>query len=378
MGWIERQRGYLDFTLASLARRKGKNISLISVYALIVFLVSSLVFLTNSLLREAEALLEAAPDMVVQRTVGGRHELLPVSYIEKIKAIRGIKEVLPRLWGYYYHPASRSNYTIMVPADFSLGEDEVQVGEGVNRTWVGSEEGRFYFKAADGSSVVLKIAGTLPAATELVSSDLILLGEAAFRKISGVPEGFANDLAVTLGNKAESLVIAEKIVLALPDARPILREEILRTYVAVFDWRGGVALILLSGAVIAFLIFAWDRAAGLSSEERLEIGILKGVGWDTSEVLTMKLWEGTVVSLTAFVIGVIGAYLHVFFASGTIFERALKGWAILYPEFTLAPEISLYHLVALLLMTVGPYTLVTVIPAWKASIADPDSIMRQG
>ena len=36
-GWLERQRYILDFTLSSLARRKGKNLALIALYALVVF-----------------------------------------------------------------------------------------------------------------------------------------------------------------------------------------------------------------------------------------------------------------------------------------------------------------------------------------------------
>jgi len=53
-----------------------------------------------------------------------------------------------------------------------------------------------------------------------------------------------------------------------------LKEELLRTYDAVFDWRGGIVLVILAGAVFAFLIFAWDKAAALSAEEKREIGIL--------------------------------------------------------------------------------------------------------
>ena len=100
-----------------------------------------------------------------------------------------------------------------------------------------------------------------------------------------------------------------------PDTRAITRDEILKTYSAVFDWRGGIIIAILAGAVLAFLIFAWDKAAGLSAEEKREIGILKAIGWETADVLQMKFWEGLVVSLSAFLAGVILAYLHIFFSS---------------------------------------------------------------
>ena len=98
-----------------------------------------------------------------------------------------------------------------------------------------------------------------------------------------------------------------------PDTRPILKSEILRTYDSIFDWRGGMMIVMLAVAVLSFIIFAWDKATGLSAEERKEIGILKSIGWETSDVLLLKFWEGIVISLTAFLVGVILAYGHVFF-----------------------------------------------------------------
>jgi len=202
------------------------------------------------------------------------------------------------------------------------------------------------------------------------------MSEATFRKISGSPEGYATDLTVHIRNERESQTIAEKIVLALPDTRPILKGEIIRTYTSRSDWRSGYVIVLLVGAVLAFFIFAWDKATGLSAEEKAEIGILKGIGWDTSDVLTMKFWEGAVISLSAFVLGVIAAYVHVYLASATFFEHALKGWAILYPKFTLRPEINAYQLSILFFLTVVPYTLITIIPTWKIAVTDPDEVMR--
>jgi ABC-type lipoprotein release transport system permease subunit len=174
----------------------------------------------------------------------------------------------------------------------------------------------------------------------------------------------------------ESRVIAEKIVLALPDTRPILKEEVIRTYTSLFDWRSGYIIVLLGGAVLAFFIFAWDKATGLSAEEKTEIGILKAIGWDTSDVLIMKFWEGAVISVLAFLAGVIAAYVHVFFASASLFEHALKGWAILYPNFTLRPEVNAYQLAILFFLTVVPYTLFTIVPTWKVAVTDPDAVMR--
>lgn len=55
----------------------------------------------------------------------------PVSYVEKVEKIPGVISVTPRLWGYYYQQPSRTNYTLMVPEDFTLPEDEIGILKGL-------------------------------------------------------------------------------------------------------------------------------------------------------------------------------------------------------------------------------------------------------
>jgi lipoprotein-releasing system permease protein len=202
------------------------------------------------------------------------------------------------------------------------------------------------------------------------------MSAAGFSRLFGVSPEAATDLAVTVRNKKEIPTIAAKIVDKHPDTRAITRDEILRTYEAVFEWRGGVMIAILAGALLAFLIFAWDKAAGLSAEEKREIGILKAIGWETADVLQIKFWEGMIVSLSSFLLGVILAYFHIFYASATLFAPVLKGWATLYPNFRLTPFISGYYIAVLFGFTVIPYTVATILPSWRAATIDPDVVMR--
>ncbi|RJQ80870.1 MAG: FtsX-like permease family protein [Desulfobacteraceae bacterium] len=376
MRWIERHRYFLDFTLSALMRRKAKNISLVLVFALVVFLLNAVLLFTEAIRGEAERVLAGAPEMIVQRNLAGRHELIPLAYIEKIRSIRGVRNVEARLWGYYYHPASRANYTVMATELFDLQEDQIIIGEGVRRTWQGTQDSMLFFKAYTGEPVALRIRDEFSADTALVSSDLILVSTPAFRRIFGIAEGFATDITARIRNLAECPTIAEKVVERLPDTRPVLREEIARTYGSLFDWRGGYVVVLLSAAIISFLIFAWDKATGLTAEEKSEIGILKALGWDTADVLLLKFWEGLTICLTAFVLGTAAAYAYVFWADGSPFEHALKGWAILYPSFELTPVFNAYQLSAVFGLSVGPYLLITLVPAWRAASTDPDTVMR--
>jgi ABC-type lipoprotein release transport system permease subunit len=376
MGSIEKQRNIVDFTLSSLWRRKGKNGALLAVYSLVVFFLASVMFFTQGLKKEAAAVLADAPELVVQRLVAGRHDLVPSGYIEKVRDIRGVRGVRGRLWGYYYDPHFLANYTLVVPEEFNWGRGKAVVGRGVARRTMTAEGSTLTFIAFDGKPLSLTIANVMPAASELVAADLILLSADDFRMLFGVPPGVATDLVVEVANPAEVPTVARKIGASLPDTRPISRDEILRTYDAVFSWRSGILLTVLSGALLAFVIFAWDKATGLSAEERKEIGILKAVGWDTGDVLLMKFWEGIAVSLSAFLIGAVLAYFHIFAGSAPLFEPVLKGWSVLYPEFRLTPDLDSSLLAVLFFLTVVPYTVATIVPAWRAATVDPDEVMR--
>ncbi len=374
--WIKSQRNIIDFTLASLMRKKGKNIALFLVYTTVVFFLASVLFFTYSLRREASIILQGSPDMIVQKMAVGRHDLIPISYMDKIRKIRGVTSVKERLWGNYYDPISGANYTIMASDDNRLTPGKIIIGEGVARTRLLFDGDVMEFKAHDGNIIEFEIGGTLSRESALVSSDLVLISENDFRTLFGTPKGYATDVTLAIRNPREIPTIAIKVAERLPDSRQILKDEILRTYDAIFNWRGGVMMVILMGALLAFVIFACDRASGLSQEERREIGILKAIGWETSDVLLMKFWEGMIVSLSAFLMGVILAYFHVFFASSMLFEPVLKGWSVLYPHFKARPYIDGSQIVALFFLTVVPYTVATIIPSWRAATIDPDSVMR--
>jgi ABC-type lipoprotein release transport system permease subunit len=373
---IEKQRNIIEFTLSSLWKRKGKNISLVVVYTFVIFLLASVMFFTHSIKKEASLVLQDAPEMIVQRLVAGRQGSIPVSYIESIKKIRGVQSVQPRLWGYYYDATSGSNFTLIVNEELKDQAGIVVIGNGVSRHSAAMKNDTIPFKTYNGEYLMLTVKGVLQAASELVTSDLILVSEQDFKRIFNISANQATDLVLKVRNAKELPTIATKITQMFPDTRPILRAEILRTYDAVFDWRGGMIIVILAGAFFAFIILAWDKATGLSAEEKREIGVLKAIGWETSDILLMKFWEGAAVSLSAYLLGVLFAYLHVFLTSSVLFEPALKGWSVLYPQFKLTPFINAYQLVTLFFLTVVPYTVATIVPSWRSATIDPDSVMR--
>lgn len=375
--WIERHRGLVDFSIASMMRRKGRNMGLWLVYSAVVFMLATVMLFTHGLRHEAALLLRNAPEITVQRIVMGRHDLMPQANLEVLSTLRGTREARGRLWGYFYDTANGANYTLMVPkASIMPAVGQAVIGAGVARAR-DLVPGKFIFLTPpNGQLFKLKIAAILPRESELVSTDLVLLSEQDFRTFFQLPPNVYTDLVLNVRNAQEVTKVAEKISRALPDSRVITRSDILRTYDSLFSWREGILLTVLSGGLFAFVIFAWDKASGLSADERREIGILKALGWQTGDILAMKIWESVLISLGAFLTGYLLAYLHVFYFSAGLLEPVLKGWAVLYPDFQLTPQVDPLQIATLLFFSVVPYIAATLVPIWRTAITDPDTVMR--
>lgn len=384
---MNRQLKLLAYALSALGRRRGRTLSLVAVYAFVVASLSSILFLTGALQQEAAAVIEGAPDLVVQRLAAGRHDPTPTDRAAPIARIAGVRSATPRIWGYYYDTLSASNYTLLgvdgpektlplLDGALPAGPGECALGDGVARALrIGAGEEIILTDAA-GTGVPFTVTGTFSSRSALLAHDLVLIPREELRGFFALAPGLATDIAVRVANPREVPTVAAKIKRLYPDSRLISREEIARTYDAVFTWRGGMLLAVFASAAVAFCILAWDRATGAAAEDRREVGILKAVGWDTAHVLAWKFWEGAAISLTSFLVGALAGWVHVFVFGAPLLARVMKGWSVLFPPFRLPAAVDPFELLALAFLTVVPYLAATVVPAWRLAALDPDAVVR--
>ncbi len=382
-----RRFNILEHALSSLLRRRGKNLAILLVYTLIVATLASILFLAQALRSEAGKVLSAAPELVVQRLEAGRHALIPDRYAETIRSLPGVGAVVLRVWGYYFDSLKQANYTLLgvgggseglelLAGSFPTGSRQCALGQGIAKAY-GVELGdSLVLVDARNNTCLYQISGLFLAESDLLTNDLILLDDAELRRFFNLPSGESTDLLVEVHNPREVATLAQKIKQLLPDSRPIGKAEILHSYDTVFNWRSGVLLTICAAALLAFCILAWDKAIGISAAERREIGILKAVGWDTADLLLLKFWEGLALSLSAFLLGTILAWLHVYWFSAGLLTPVFQGWSVLFPRLQLTPVVDLYQLLTLALLTIVPYLACTLIPAWAAAVIEPDAVMR--
>jgi ABC-type lipoprotein release transport system permease subunit len=390
---LEKQLNLLDYALSSLWRRKMKNLGIITVFAGVIFLVASFQILTSSLTSTAGTMLAKTPEIVIQKMSAGRQESIPLSYLNRLDGIFGIRAAVPRIWGYYFDETSGANYTVMgvkrnaMPEGRRLemtiegsfpdeGQGEAALGREVAANMQLAGRRNFSLFRPDLSLKTFRITGIFVESTDLLTGDLLVTGLDDARDLFAIPENLATDLLIYVTNPNEIATIAKKIAARLPDTRVLTRPQILKTYKVVFGWRSGFASICLLTALAAFAILAWDKASGLSAEEKREIGILKVLGWQTTDILVLRFWESLAVAGLAFLIGCTMAYLHILFLEGSLFRPVLLGWSVIHPSLKILPVMAAGDALLIFTLSVLPYLAATVIPAWRCSTVSPDAAIK--
>lgn len=387
-----------DFALKGLLRQKTKNVSIIALFGLIVFLFSGIDFMSNALYHETFKALAFQPSLIIQDVRAGRQFHISLAQVENIAQIPGVSSVKGRVWGYYFDPFTGANYTIVGDSGDlaelwdlraillepevsdagakSIRSGEALVGEGVTkmrRTRVG---GVLNFQDHAGNPVPLKVRGTFSSSVSLWAHDLILLTEEDARRLFGLNPGSAWDLAVYVPNDFEVPKVGEKILRIIPGARIIATNQLKRTYGSSYGFRSGVVLSLNMTCLLAFLILAYDRVARLSQEEQREIAILKAIGWRTGNVIRLNMLQSLILSLTGFLAGIVVSYYHVFVAGAPLLRIVFAGWSVLYPPHPIPPSFDISKVFGLMFLTVVPYISVGILPVWRAAVRDPEEVFR--
>ena len=386
----------LAFALRALLRRKARALALGGGLAFAVALVAAVIFLTESLRAEAERAHAAHPDIVVQKLVGGRPTTIPAAEAAKLTDIPSVRTVTPRVWGYVFLPSLQGNVTIVGTSVTDGGAPPLSLANGVlaeghdltpgaHEMIAGAELARFLgmrpgdelgLPTSNPDAHALKLVGTFRSSLDLYTADVVICDEEDARALLALPPGDATDLAIALSNPAEARIVARTITERIPGARVIERDLLARVYHLAYGRRAGFVLGAAIPAILALLVLAWDRASGIGPDERKEIAVLKAIGWSTSDVLWAKLFESLLVGAGATALGLLLGYAWIFWLGAPGLRPALVGWSVLYPRAALTPAVDVAQLLGISLAIMGPFALLSIVPAWRAATADPLETMR--
>ncbi|MFW2557418.1 ABC transporter permease [Aliarcobacter butzleri] len=387
---------FFNFIFLLLVKHKSKHFAIFLISIFIVFLTSSILFIKNSLQKEISDALENQSDFIVQKTISNKIKDIDTSLIDEFYEINGVSKVTQRVYGQYYFMPENVYFTI-IGIDFFeettnqdlkellnflniskfLEKDSMIIGNGVKKVLDKYAYFDSYdFKLENENSKNIKIFKDLPKEANLIANDLIIMDINIAKKILDIKPDFATDIVLDVPNPLERQNVKEQILLKESNIRILQKDELKKEYKNMFNYKGGIFLILFIVVIFTFILVLYQRYSMISSNDKREIGILKAVGWSIKDIIKLKIIENFIVAFMAFIIGVIFAYIFVFILQAPILKNIFIGFSNIKNDFILNQNIKISNLITLFLFFMVPFLSAVLIPVWKIAVIDATKSMK--
>ena len=387
---------FFNFLFLLLIKHKSKHIAIFIISILIVFMISSILLISNALKKEIFSTLNNQSDFVIQKTNNGKIFDTPISWIEDFYSINGVKNIQQRVYGQYYFMPENIYFTIIGVDLFEensnknikellsvlnissfLQNDSMIIGNGIKKIFDKYHYFDSYnFKLLDKNTINIKIFKDLPKEANLVANDLIIMDINLAKKILNIDEENSTDIVLNVPNDLEKQNIKEQLILKHSNIRILQKENLKKEYENMFNYKGGIFLVLFIVVIFTFILILFQRYSMISSSDKKEIGILKAVGWSIKDIIKLKIIENFIVGFMAFIIGIIIAYIFVFILNAPILKNIFIGFSNVQNDFILNANIEFSTLITLFLFFIIPFLSAVLIPVWKIAVIDANESMK--
>ena len=259
--------------------------------------------------------------------------------------------------------------------DENLDENEMIVGEGVKK-----EMAELYYEdvfnfLTEEKMISIKINKTAPHETGIVSNDVIYMNPVTAREVLSLKEGEYTRLYVEVPNPNEISEVALKIQNLYPNTEVTSIEDGVAKIRHLYYYKGGIFMVLYVVAMVSFFILLKNQISLAYGEKKKEIAILRSIGYCVRDIIALKFIQNIVVSFSAYLLGVAGAYIYVFLF-GAPFLRGifLGGEMANFTEFT--PVIDFNMLFLLFVFSVIPFLAFVIIPSWRIAVNDMSEAVK--
>ena len=380
---------FINLIFLLLHKQKTKYISIFILSTLTIFLLSTVIFIKSSLQNEILKTLESHNDFIIQREFGGRIFDIENQLEDKLRNIYGVKNITKRVYGRYKF-LSEDVYFTIIGVDFSnlnkelknlglqnISKDEMIVGfEVVNLLKKYKYTNYYDFFLPNKEIKKVKIAKVLEKESNIISSDIIILDINLARDILGINRDFSTNIAFDVPNELERTNIKQKLQRLDLDLNIIQKEDILKKYETIFNYKGGVFLILYLVVLFAFIMILYQRYSQVSINERKQIAIFKAIGYSVRDIIKIKMSENFVVAFVSYLFGVLLAYFFVFILNAPILKNIFIDFSNIKNDFIIYPYIEFSTFVTLFLFFMVLFLSSVLIPVWKISAINPYESLR--
>ena len=380
---------FINLIFLLLHKQKTKYISIFILATLTIFLLSIVIFIKSSLQNEILKTLESHNDFIIQKEFGGRIFDIENQLEDRLKNIYGVKNITKRVYGRYKF-LSEDVYFTIIGVDFSnlnkelkklglqnISKDEMIVGFEVDNLLKKYKYTNYYdFFLPNKEKKKVKIAKVLEKESNIISSDIIILDINLARDILGINRDFSTNIAFDVPNEIERANIKQKLQRLDLDLNIIQKEDILKKYETIFNYKGGVFLILYLVVLFAFIMILYQRYSQVSINERKQIAIFKAIGYSVRDIIKIKMSENFVVAFVSYLIGVLLAYFFVFILNAPILKNIFIDFSNIKNDFIIYPYIEFSTFVTLFLFFMVLFLSSVLIPVWKISAINPYESLR--
>ena len=380
---------FINLIFLLLHKQKTKYISIFILATLTIFLLSTVIFIKSSLQNEILKTLESHNDFIIQREFGGRIFDIENQLEDKLRNIYGVKNITKRVYGRYKF-LSEDVYFTIIGVDFSnlnkelknlglqnISNDEMIVGFEVDNLLKKYKYTNYYdFFLPNKEIKKVKIAKVLEKESNIISSDIIILDINLARDILGINRDFSTNIAFDVPNELERANIKQKLQRLDLDLNIIQKEDILKKYETIFNYKGGVFLILYLVVLFAFIMILYQRYSQVSINERKQIAIFKAIGYSVRDIIKIKMSENFVVAFVSYLFGVLLAYFFVFILNAPILKNIFIDFSNIKNDFIIYPYIEFSTFITLFLFFMVLFLSSVLIPVWKISAINPYESLR--
>ena len=380
---------FINLIFLLLHKQKTKYISIFILATLTIFLLSTVIFIKSSLQNEILKTLESHNDFIIQKEFGGRIFDIENQLEDRLKNIYGVKNITKRVYGRYKF-LSEDVYFTIIGVDFSnlnkelknlglqnISNDEMIVGFEVDNLLKKYKYTNYYdFFLPNKEIKKVKIAKVLEKESNIISSDIIILDINLARDILGINRDFSTNIAFDVPNEIERANIKQKLQRLDLDLNIIQKEDILKKYETIFNYKGGVFLILYLVVLFAFIMILYQRYSQVSINERKQIAIFKAIGYSVRDIIKIKMSENFVVAFVSYLFGVLLAYFFVFILNAPILKNIFIDFSNIKNDFIIYPYIEFSTFVTLFLFFMVLFLSSVLIPVWKISAINPYESLR--
>ena len=386
---------FWHFLTLQLFKERSKHLSVIVISTLILFLLSSVLFISSSIRYSLEETLKAQPDFVLSRIQGGIPVPTPMAWGDELLDIYGVSKVTPRVYGRYFFEAKEKSF-LLVGVDFleeqshkTLQElidqtdikslfngNQMLVGEGV-KSYLAEHfyKDAYNFLTPNGTFEKVNIFKTLPSQANLIGNDMMVMPIDLARKILGYSEGEVSDITFSVPNPDEWNMMTDKVSALHYDLHVVNKKDVQKSYENLYNYKGGLFLILFLVLLGTFTLILYQRYSMVYSSERRHIGLLRALGWSINDVLKFKFTETLVVVFVSYILGIFIAYMYVFVLGAPLLNEVFLGGQNLRNNLDFVPILDFSVLTSIFLIYALPFIAAVLIPVWSVSVTDPKEAM---